>query len=420
MISRLTLPAAAAAALALALGPPEAAAYDGENHERSVRLAADRCEDRHATTFSPDELDAIVRGAREPDDPTLALLEIGVQRIEPFARGKKRGTNPIRISEQSFHGSPNPTRAPYTDSSEDRALQRAAIPTPPSELLPDRYELDVHSYDTNRAMRNKLLVNASQLLCVSLAHGDDRKSAKKFGNLLHMIGDTYSTSHVQRSEPRGSPGRCGSEEIEWFFSMDLVVWKNHAPADRENGDWRFRCLVEHAAALMRSWAVARRAVEEAADPGAKRARADHAVAEAVGYLCANALRASPEVLARASGGAAAGYSIASGTDNWATVFAFWRPRPVDQPIQPVGLTGAAEARAFVAWVNRELQRAGRAPYFAYPSREVGDYCAELADTGRLPEALRCTADEIGWAMEASPEVDPLVIPPRGGRSAAGP
>ena len=93
---------------------------------------------------------------------------------------------------------------------------------------------------------------------------------------------------------------------------------------------------------------------------------------------------------------------------------------MDQPIQPVGLTGAAEARAFVAWVNRELQRAGRAPYFAYPSREVGDYCAELADTGRLPEALRCTADEIGWAMEASPEVDPLVIPPRGGRSAAGP
>ena len=416
-MKKLALPATLAATLAVALAPPEAASYDGDNHELSVRQAAELCEDAHGTTFSQAELAPIVRGAREPDDPTLALLEIGVQRIEPGARGKRRTINPVRIAEQSFHGSPNPTRAPYTDSSEDRALQTAATPTPPAELLRDRYPLDVYSYDTNRAMRNKLLLNASQILCVSLAHADDHKSAKKLGNLIHMVGDTYSASHVQRSEPEGSPGRCGTEKLEWFFSMDLVVWKNHAPADRESRDWRFRCLVEHAAELLRSWPPARRAVKAAPDADAKLARANRAVAGATRYLCENVLRADREVLARPTGGAAKGYSIASGTDNWARVFTFWRPQPRDRPIQPVGLTGPDEARAFVARVNQQLESMGRAPYFAYPTREAVDLCEEIARTGTLPEALRCTPQEIGWAMEASPEVDPLVIPPRGGTTA---
>jgi hypothetical protein len=413
-VKKLALPAASAALVALALAPPEGAAYDGDRHELSVRQAAARCEAEQASTFSGTELADIVRGAREPDDPSMALLEIGLQRVEPAARGKKRSVNPIRIAEQSFHGSPNPTRAPYTDSPEDRALQREALPRLPAELLPDRFALDVHAYDSNRAMRNKMLINASQLLCVSLAHADERKSARKLGNLVHMVGDTYSASHVQRSEPEGSPGRCGTEKIEWIFSMDLVVWKNHSPADRESGDWRFACLVEHAAELMRRWAPARKDVAAAPDAGAKRARASREVAGTVGYLCGNVFRADPAVLAQPTGGAAAGYSIASGTDNWLSVFAFWRRQPKDQPIQPVGLTGAREARDFVAWVNEQLVSADRAPYFAYPARGTPDYCEELARTGTLPEALRCTPGEIGWAMEGSPEVDPLVIPPRGG------
>lgn len=416
---RLALLGAAAALPALALAPPDAAPYTPENHERSVREAAAICAADHATAISDMDLEAIVRGAREPDDPTLALLEIGTQRIEPGARGKRRGINPVRITEQSFHGSPNPTRDPYGDSTEDRARRREALQTPEAELLPDRYALDVYAYDTNQAVRNKLLLNASQLLCVSLAHADDRRSGRKLGNLLHMVGDTYSASHVQRSEPVGSPDGCGTEKIEWHFSMDLVVWKAHAPADREHGDWRFGCLVDHAAELMRMWAPARKAVQEGRDAASKLARANRAVGQAVDYLCGNVLVEDVEVLRRPAGGAAAGYSIASGTDNWATLFTFWREQPKDRPIQPAGLTGPDEAQDFVARVNEELKTRGRPPYFVYPSRTAGDFCEDTDQPDGLPEALRCTPQEIEWAMDGSSVVDELVIPPRGGASAAG-
>lgn len=416
---KLALAGATAAFLVLALAAPEAATYTGKNHERSVREAAAICKAEHATAISDAALAAIIRGAREPDDPSLALLEIGAQRIEPGARGKRRSINAIRIAEQSFHGSPNPTRDPYTDSTEERELKQQAIPTPEAELLPNRFGLDVYSYDTNEAVRNKLLLNASQLLCVSLAHGDDWHSARKLGSLLHMVGDTYSASHVQRSEPEGSPDNCGTEKIEWHFSMDLVVWKEHAPADREHRDWRFGCLVDHAAELMRMWVPARKAVHQAPDAASKLARANEAVAQAVDYLCGNVFREDPEVLRRPAGGAAAGYSIASGTDNWATLFTFWRKRPKDRPIQPVGLTGQGEAQAFVARVNQDLKRRGRPPYFVYPSRASGDFCEDIGRRNRLPEALRCTRQEIEWAMDESGEVDELVIPPRSGHSAAG-
>ena len=400
--------------LLLALAPSQAVCYTPDNHERSVREAAAVCEAEHATEIEQADLAAIIRGAREPDDPSLALVEIGTQRFEPGARGKRRSINAIRIAEQSFHGSPNPTRDPYGASKQDREQSKQAIPIPEAELLPDRFPLDVHSYDTNQAVRNKLLLNASQLLCVSLAHGDDQRSGSKLGNLLHMVGDSYSASHVQRSAPEGGEDACGTEKIEWHFSMDLIVWKAHAPADDRNDDWRFSCLVDHAAQLMRMWLPARNAVREAPDAASKLASANHAVGQAVDYLCDNVFREDAEVLRRPAGGAAAGYSIASGTDNWVSVFAFWRKRPKDQPIQPVGLTGPEEARAFVARVNEDLKSRGRPPYFVYPSRDADDFCEGSGQRDELPAALRCTRQEIEWAMDESEKVENLVIPPRTG------
>jgi hypothetical protein len=401
-----------ASLLLLALAPAAARAYTPDNHERGVRESVAACAADASLPLSQEELEAIVRGAREPDDVSLDLLQIGVQRIEPGARGKQRDVNVARIAEQSFHGSPNPTRSPYTDSLEDRRLKLRAIPVPESELLPDRLELDVYSYDTNEAVRNKMLLNASQLLCVSLAHADDRTSARKLGNLLHMVGDTYSASHVQRSEPEGRPARCGAGKIEWHFSMDLIVWKRHRRADLETGDWRFRCVVEHGAELMKMWGSARVATRAAPDATARREKADAAVERVVDYLCDRVFREDPEVLRRPAGGAAARYSIASGSDNWASVFTFWRKQPPDRPIQPIGLTGPEEAKAFVARVNDELAEEGRPPHFFYPSREERDYCEGFERRDSLPAALRCTQQEIEGAMRGSRALEDLLIPPR--------
>jgi hypothetical protein len=161
------------------------------------------------------------------------------------------------------------------------------------------------------------------------------------------------------------------------------------------------------------WASARAEARAASDVATRLEKANGAVGRVVGYLCDRVFREDPEVLRRPAGGAAAYYSIASGSDNWASVFAFWRERPPDRPIQPVGLTGPDEALAFVAWVNRELVRQGRPPYFTYPSRDAGDFCAGAGRPGALHPALRCTAEEIEAAMGASPRVEGLTIPPRG-------
>jgi len=385
-----------------------ASAYTPANHERSVKEGAERCRTDHATTIGKAQLKNIVKGVREPDKWSPSLFQMVKQRYEPGAYGTQREVSMVRIAAQSLHGSPNPTRPAYSDSAEDQEKKKLAIPTPAVELLPDRLELDVYAYDTNQGVRNRLLTNASQFLCVSLAHKDDAQSARKFGNLLHMIGDTYSASHVQRSEPEGSADNCGTEKIEWHFSMDLISWKLHVPADEQDEDWRFRCLVEHASDLMKLWVEGRDAVREEVEKAGKLEKANEVVGAAVSLLCDRILREDPEVLGRPAGGAAAGYSIASGADDWK----FMKDQPDDRPIQPVGLTGAAEAEAFRMSVNDRLREKGGRAHYWYPSRDLGDLCEGLAARDPLPAALQCTAQEIEWATSGSDEVKDLWIPAR--------
>jgi hypothetical protein len=385
-----------------------ASAYTRANHERSVREGAEKCQSDHGTTIGKAQLKGIVKGVLEPDKSSPAQLQMVKQRFEPGAYGTQRPVSMVRVAAQSIHACPNPTRPAYSDSADDQEKKDLAIPTPAAELLPNRLELEVYSYDTNQDLRNKMLINASQFLCVSLAHRDDAQSARKFGNLLHMIGDTYSASHVQRSEPVGSEDNCGTEKIEWHFSMDLVSWKLHRPADKQYEDWRFRCLVKHASDLMRVWVEGRDAVRNEIDKTAKLERANEIVGTTVRMLCDSILREDPEVLRRPAGGAAAGYSIASGADDWK----FMKDQPEDRPIQPVGLTGTAEAEAFHKSVNDSLAGKRSRAHLSYPSRDLGDLCESLAPHDPLPATLQCTSQEIDWAMSGSDEVDTLWIPAR--------
>ena len=109
-----------------------------------------------------------------------------------------------------------------------------------------------------------------------------------------------------------------------------------------------------------------------------------------------------------AGGAAAGYSITSGTDNWE----FYKQKKSDTPIQPIGLTSAEEANDFVRKVNRRLRKNDSDMRFWYPSRDMRDLCRGVAKTKPLPEPLRCTAQEIDWAMQGSKKVRTMWIPER--------
>lgn len=387
---------------------PSASAYSPDNHELYMLKGAKMCRSAHGVKIGKDILKEMVKGVREPDRITLSAAQMLKQRFERNSYGKQRGITVKRVAAQSLHGSPNPTRPQYGNSAADRKKLSKTIRLSPDKLKRNRFPLDVYSYDTNQAVRNKMLISASQYLCVSYAHKNDRQSARKFGNMMHMIGDTYSASHVQRSAPNGSPAKCGTEKIEWHFSMDLIAWKLHVQADKENRDWRFGCVVEHSARLMKLWMNGRAAVRKASGKAAKLKLANRKVKETMALLCSKVLREDAEVLRRPAGGAAAGYSITSGTDNWK----FYKKKKPDSPIQPVGLTSAEEARAFVKATNNHLKRKRSGIEFWYPSRRMKDLCQVLAKTKRLPVPLMCTPQEIDWAMQGSKKVGTMWLPSR--------
>lgn len=384
-----------------------AQAFTRSNHERSVTQGARVCKKVHGLTIGKKDLKAIVEGVLEPDEPSFSGAQMVKQRFERGSRGAQRDVVVTRIAAQSIHASPNPTRRVYTKSPRDVALRKKTIRRPRNELMANRFPIDIYSYDTNQSVRNKILINASQFLCVSFAHKSNAQSARKFGNLLHMIGDTYSASHVQRSAPVGSLNNCGTEKITWHFSMDLISWKQHVPADKQNKDWRFRCLVQHSANLMKVWLRGRNNALKARDKAAKLKASNVGVKRALGLLCQKVLREDANVLRMPAGGAAAGYSSASGTDLWKP----WKKRN-DRPIQPIGLTSIQEAKAYYKNVSDRLKRKGSRAQYSYPSRDMKDLCKAVIGNRSLPKPLRCTPQEISWAMAGSNKVKTMWIPAR--------
>jgi hypothetical protein len=77
-------------------------------------------------------------------------------------------------------------------------------------------------------------------------------------------------------------------------------------------------------------------------------------------------------------------------------------------MQPIGLTGEAEALAWQQSITDELADDGI--QFWYPPRDLGDLCAQLA--GGLPTALQCSTEEIEWATSDAPEARTMFVPPR--------
>ena len=386
----------------------DANAYSTGNHEKSVRKGAKMCLSTHGIKIGKKDLKNIIKGVLEPDEPSLSGAQMVKQRFERGSWGAQRNIVITRIAAQSIHASPNPTRTVYTSSARDKALLKKTIRVPSSELMPNRFPIDVYSYDTNQGVRNKILINASQFMCVSFAHQKNKQSARKFGNMLHMIGDTYSASHVQRSAPVGSKDNCGTEKIEWHYSMDLISWKQHVSADKQSKDWRFRCLVKHASNLMKIWVNGRDEVRKASSRAAKLKATNANVKKTLQLLCKSVLREDANVLSKPAGGAAAGYSSASGTDLWK----LGKKKKKDQAIQPVGLTGIDEAKAFYKNVSARLRAKGSSAYFSYPSRNMKDLCKGLEGSRPLPKPLQCTPLEIDMASHGSKEVKTMWIPAR--------
>lgn len=395
------------ASMIILAGTP-ANAYTRDNHEKSILDGLEICKATHGLAFDQTIVDHMIEGAREPDAFGFSTTQMMIQRVEPNSYGKQRNISLLRIAAQSLHGSPNPTRKIYSDSSADQAALKQVIRLPENRLLKDRLDVEIFSYDTNQGLRNKILINASQFLCVSMAHKDELQGARKFGNFLHMISDTYSASHAQRTDPSTSTGKCRAARIEWYYSMDLVSWKQHRPADIENGDWRFRCLTQVTSELMHLWAAGRKAAEKAAANSQKRKTISREVTKTLTYLCRNVLRQKASLLLMPTGGANKSYSSASGTDNWR----FLSGQLPDLAIQPAGLTSAKEAKDFYKSIQTRLKKAGGKAEYSYPSRDMPDLCANLLGGRAIHRSLQCTNQEIEWATMGSERVETMWLPAR--------
>lgn len=383
-------------------------AYTPENHEKSIIEGAQICKANHRIEIDSNTLANVIKGSREPDAFGISSIQMLKQRIEPGSYGRQRNINALRIAAQSLHGSPNPTRKIYSNSPSDKALLANAIRIDPNQLIKDRLNVDIFSYNTNQTVRNKLLINASKFMCVSLAHKSKAQSAKKFGNFMHMVGDTYSASHVQRSPPQGTSSKCGTEKITWYFSMDLISWKQHRPADIERNDWRFKCLTEHTSNLMALWSSSRKALNSKLSSRLTARNTTTEVSKTLKYLCQNVLQQDASLLSMPAGGASRNYSSASGTDNWNF---FLKNRPV-LAIQPVGLTSAQEAEKFYESVRTQLKKMGSKADFSYPSRDLPDLCASILKGTSIHPSLQCTQQEINWATSASPRINSMWLPSR--------
>lgn len=125
-----SLPGAVLWAAFLAGAPSVVSAYTPENHERNVKEGAKMCSIDHATMIGNADIEGMIEGVREPDDPSLESLQIISQRIEPNAYGTRRGVTMVRIAAQSIHGSPNPTRPAYTDAEDDQKQKAIPVPAP--------------------------------------------------------------------------------------------------------------------------------------------------------------------------------------------------------------------------------------------------------------------------------------------------
>lgn len=205
---------------------------------------------------------------------------------------------PCRSAIQPYHGSPPQlvmvdglakTQLGAAAAVTGAGISVLARPTDANNALvnpPLAASIDNMQWRTNIVARIAHLAAVSALLPSPLA------AAAKIGAAFHILGDTYSASHVQRaddvaavaSSALGGTISAGEKYVntaaacsaalgvQQAFSMDVVRWMKHFAADVDksktaHGARLFRCLQLHIEEVLLAWMTVR--AEGSAAPGAR-------------------------------------------------------------------------------------------------------------------------------------------------------
>lgn len=324
---------------------------------------------------------AIIKGVREPDKQDLVPWEMGMQRL--FSRDDQvRTVSSARALIQHIHGNPLPMKIKASAKAKQKGyptiMLTEALPSQLKDEIGKSSRNDLWARVTMRQLRNKILAQASSWLCIGVAHPDPQQRWRKFGNLAHMIGDTYSASHTLRSP-------AGQHALLMSFSMDTVMWKKHVVGDANNTDFRFKALKNELETLAKLYESASSIVDHASRSSEEEfmTSVHQALNPLFDHLCEHTLSMDDATLDRAAGGSTKEWSASMNSG---------------LAMLPSGLSSESE---FENYIKKLKKKEGS---FFYPSRSSPDFCKSRV-------VLRCDWErEVKLALENSSRVEGMFVP----------
>lgn len=344
-----------------------------DNHEYSARQA---CQ------VVPDCIEsAIVEGVREPDVQDAIPWQMGFQRVFSLD-GQLRAVSEKRARIQHIHANP----LPLEKLSYEKALSLQYLPIDVSKTFPfsivsslgESSRRDVWARVTMGQLRNKMLAQTASWMCTGLAHPQKEQKWRKFGNLAHMIGDSYSASHTWRREE-------DPKHLLLSFSMDTVMWKKHIVGDAESSDFRFQALTEELQELARLYQDAITKVESVTEGNQEELLSTLAQVQDPIFdrLCQQVWFMDDATLRRPAGGS---------TKEWSASL------NQGKSILPSGFAPNASVEEYVVSLQKKN------PQYFYPVRHSVDFCI-------YREVLRCDwKTEVAPSLIASPAVETMFVP----------
>jgi len=192
-------------------------------------------------------------GAGEPDQMPCpgSDVEMAEQAAAELVGVRVFNVSLCRIAGQKYHGSPLPL------VTKD---QLKLDPIANGYKGDDNLRNDLYSVHNFRQWRTSLVQTMSKQFLYATALADTSESARRLGNLFHLLSDTFSQSHVNRKAAaegaKASQEVCESLTVTRPISMDVVNWLHHVKADSAK-DIYWDCATLYGKVALTVWAGAR-------------------------------------------------------------------------------------------------------------------------------------------------------------------
>lgn len=344
-----------------------------DNHEYSVLQACQQIPDC--------SMSGVMEGVREPDVQDPIPWQMGFQRV--FAKDDQlRSVSSKRARIQHIHANP----LPLEQISYEKALQQNYPLLDFHQTIPGSWKNDIGQSSRNDIwarvsmgqLRNKMLAQTASWFCTGIVHPENEQKWRKFGNIGHMVGDSYSASHTFREE-------SDPKHLLMSYSMDTVMWKQHVVGDVERNDFRFKSLEVELTELGKLYQQAIEKVNTIDNTNTDELLSVLHEAQNPFFdrLCSNVWYMDDTTYNRPAGGSSKKWSASSHQE---------------MSILPSGWTLKENVEQYIALLKIDD------PDYFYPSQTALDFCKDRT-------VLQCSwNDEIEPALQRNPSIETMFVP----------